>query len=432
MKDTIISAHRIELFSIIIVFLDIFFNILPALPLAIAITALAFVRLNVVGVIPLTIVAMPQFFGALMNSYGIRGIGGIFMVVGLLLFLYVYLKKLVKFSNIKKCILPLLLFVGICGLSISLTTGGDYALTKYINTVSTCFLSFIAYITLFSFSEKINYTRLGLYFILFAFLLLRVSYIVNGGNPPTNILDFGFMRIGNKMSGTVEGDFLLDYQFPGFIALNGLSIILMASWKEHTRVPFILFLFFFCSLLCLYCGARQFVVIAFVLLLTWLIIGLKDKGGIRFTLVALFSFVLIPLSSILLSNDGMFNSVAESGYLEGSNRELPLALGLSYFIENPVFGIGYGRFNIFGTYGVWPHNLFIEILCEMGILGLTVFLVICVKPMIKEKFFFRYYSYLFLVLFLRSMVSCGMDANVAILSYCVALYTLSHQIVELI
>jgi O-antigen ligase len=77
-------------------------------------------------------------------------------------------------------------------------------------------------------------------------------------------------------------------------------------------------------------------------------------------------------------------SYAEGGNLDGSNQ-LRLHIwkvGLAMFRDHPILGVGAGQFNTaYGTiyatrqHQAWmdPHNMLLEVGCEMGIIGLMAF-----------------------------------------------------------
>jgi len=57
------------------------------------------------------------------------------------------------------------------------------------------------------------------------------------------------------------------------------------------------------------------------------------------------------------------------------------------FQFSPIFGVGFGKFSLYSTFsnsagrllGTWPHNLFLELLSELGIVGFVLFIIFAVK-----------------------------------------------------
>jgi len=75
---------------------------------------------------------------------------------------------------------------------------------------------------------------------------------------------------------------------------------------------------------------------------------------------------------------------AEGGELDDSNRaRLQIwRAGWRMFLDHPILGVGAGQFRVaYGTvysgraHGPWanPHNLFLQVVCEMGVIGLLAF-----------------------------------------------------------
>jgi O-antigen ligase len=75
---------------------------------------------------------------------------------------------------------------------------------------------------------------------------------------------------------------------------------------------------------------------------------------------------------------------AQGGELDASNQ-LRLEIwrgGRQIFLKYPIFGVGAGQFGtaygliiLVGRHGAWmqPHNLLIQVACELGIVGLIAF-----------------------------------------------------------
>jgi O-antigen ligase len=83
-------------------------------------------------------------------------------------------------------------------------------------------------------------------------------------------------------------------------------------------------------------------------------------------------------------------SYAEGGKLDASN-ELRLAIwnaGWRMLLDHPILGVGAGQFAIAygmhysgGGHHAWmqPHNLFLQVTCELGLVGLSVFVTFIIR-----------------------------------------------------
>ena len=89
---------------------------------------------------------------------------------------------------------------------------------------------------------------------------------------------------------------------------------------------------------------------------------------------------------------------------------------ISMFFDNPIYGVGMGNqqqrameyldysFLSIAELAIVPHNLFLEILSENGLIGATLFMMIIYKLSTKYKNFRQVdFSVIFLTAFLPSM-----------------------------
>jgi len=102
-------------------------------------------------------------------------------------------------------------------------------------------------------------------------------------------------------------------------------------------------------------------------------------GGI---LVVLVSYPVL-LSARHVLNFGPDVALSEEAQqVSDSSRIAVLRAGLKLFLAAPVVGVGYGQFHyespryLSGSPVTYPHNTFLQILAEQGLVGLGVFLVV--------------------------------------------------------
>ncbi len=110
----------------------------------------------------------------------------------------------------------------------------------------------------------------------------------------------------------------------------------------------------------------------------------RGRHKIRHLLLAGFAVALLWRSGLLVP---MWERIQLEGYSDvatlASQRDLRIQDSLAVFRENPLFGVGLG--NVFGskeyrydgppeTYQGAPHNVFVLVLVEQGLLGLLAFL----------------------------------------------------------
>jgi O-antigen ligase len=170
--------------------------------------------------------------------------------------------------------------------------------------------------------------------------------------------------------GYIPDVYYISYQFPGAYVLQGIGIFLM-RYRRSRAIP--VFLFAIGLVIILYAGARQMIISIFLVLLIWVLLTFKRTGIMIGAALILLVPIVYAASSTLST---LFESTVEEGYVEGGGRGLWLLAGVQLFLDRPILGVGFGRYNLLGNYDTYPHNLFVEILCELGVVGFVVLLAV--------------------------------------------------------
>lgn len=177
------------------------------------------------------------------------------------------------------------------------------------------------------------------------------------------------------------------------------GIILLFHLQEEVKAKLLLRLILILVILVLTVGlflteSRSGVVLlmAFAALQVLPLLSNKRKNFFLIIAVLLIFLYLINLTDIeILTVSSIFGSIVEGTDTIGYRYELWDA-GLKMALDNPLFGVGIGRF---GDYlpAYWdsispiraptPHNTYIGVLAETGILGLLFFLVLLGKSVIN-------------------------------------------------
>ena len=411
----IIKEYGIELFSIVLVYASIFLNILPVIPVVLCFISLSLYRSGLLGAFVLSSYALPVVLGSTLYAIGITGVATIIQV--LLFFICIYhwrVSKKFSIHNFTKAISPLIYIYILLVISSLITSGGNYAFIKCKDTIVNGILVFFSFALIFSNSEKCDCRRIGLYLILYSFLMLLLSPLLNKGSGPADLFDFGYLR-RNNMSVVEDELFTIDYQHVGTFATLGCAMIMLQTLWAKVNNKLIIIGIILSTLSSLYSGARQSMIISVTLILLWSIFQERNKKStILYACIGVS--VVIMLVEFLFAEGGMLNSVKEDGYLEASNRDLVLLKGVTDFLDNPFFGVGYGRF-FFGKYGLYPHNLIVELLCELGLIGVLIIFSLSLKPIIQIIKNYKPCAYLLVVYILRSMTSGGMDSNIMLFGF---------------
>jgi hypothetical protein len=377
----------------------------------------------------------PKIAGAIFISQGVSGIGGFFIPLGMILIW----KDIYKERNllIKGYIWLFLVFI-LFGFSAFLNVDGDYYASKLLKTFTYGTLTYICFSILFINRELIRFPLLGMIFILWGVFLLRFVIDINNIPGPSNLFHFGFMREQTTIYGQfaliTEDDFTISYHLPGFLSLVGLSIFLLVVEKNNKLLKWYVWIMVF--IVIFYTGARQNL-LAYIVLLMFYIFTLKEYSFIYKYLaigfvIAVSTFILLSINSVLIQN--VLLSSTMSGAIEVSGRSELISRGLELFNSNPLWGIGFGHYSYGGIYTEYPHNIFIELLAEIGIIGFSFIIILCCYVVYKNRqvilFLHNHNFKPYLVLFpllVRAMISLNMTSNIIVISFIFSLNCLRQM-----
>lgn len=175
--------------------------------------------------------------------------------------------------------------------------------------------------------------------------------------------------------------------------LVGLVVVCFSSvTKRMSKTKkYASFMFLFIAFL-LQGKRAHLVFILFSIVLAYMIVDKKNTQGrmIKVIGTVLFVLILVNFASPLLSNipvisrltntlnEVMGNSSFET-ILDDSGRLVLYDLAIAQFMANPFTGIGWGNFSTLSVAvhsgGTSVHNVYLQLLCETGIIGLSCFLI---------------------------------------------------------
>jgi len=292
-------------------------------------------------------------------------------------------------------------------------------------------LTYISYVYIFYKRNKIDFFRLAVYCTIFALFLLQLNVAANHYAAPSSPIDFGFYRlnVGTDMYADLANTGILyatHYQFFGEVCTIGFTLCM--AFKRMSLGQVIILLFF--NIISIgYTGARQYLIIMFVLFAIYILLM---KGNV-------FGKVLIIIGGIAVVSYIMFQSVmseyvniiSDNGLLEGSGRAGLFETGVQLFASNPLTGVGFGGYNYYGRYDAYPHNIIVELLAEVGVIGFA-FVLSCV--FFNKKGFILLYCpkkrfigmYIVLAFFMRSMISLSLTGNIMVFSILSAMTYFSY------
>ncbi len=295
----------------------------------------------------------------------------------------------------------------------------ENATNKFITICTHGVVMVFAYYA-FDTSKRVNAESLTQLLLVAAVCMFTYSISAEHMSPG-GLFNYNWFR---DQSGT--GDLrssLITYQQAGMIVL--FSFAFYVSQIKIKTVPLLLYLVCVSQLI-LTSGCRQ------------AILGLAVIIALRFSLFRSYSvnhkhlarrmFVIIfglALSAVVIYNilENLQIEVV-SNTLEGGDtvREAIFEQALLLFVQNPVTGVGLGGFDYL-TGMEYPHNFFLELLCETGLVGTISALLLLIIPLIWKKQGILHITasnqFFFLIIigtFVRVMVSSDLTESIELFS----------------
>lgn len=286
-------------------------------------------------------------------------------------------------------------------------------------------MMFVAYYTIIH-SDKINNETLTqcLFMTSILFLVHNMNLL---GIEPNNFFDYEWHRNGSGLLLGLQNDDLflkfVNYQTVGMNTLFGISIYLAKA--ENTKSKVIIYSLMALQLV-LTSGARQAIFGTIIIILLYLTIfnsrNLQQSGSNRkilYLLIGAAAFYLL-LQVLPMLGVGYISETLDSG---DKGREMLIAMGWDIFLKNPLLGSGVGGFNHAYPGMLYPHNFFIEVLCECGVVGVAFLVAMIVAHFRCQRlnvlFLTENKTFIFLIvsaLGMRVMVSDDLTASIGLFS----------------
>lgn len=248
-----------------------------------------------------------------------------------------------------------------------------------------------------------------------------ISFLVSKyGLSVGSIVDYNWLRSQLEVYKYVnEEGTLIGYQNIGMASLFGYSLYLSRTQLDKKKIFFYTLVAFQIIMMS---GARQavlgFLVIAFLRYAFF-----NNKKFISKIAYIVMGTLMTMVLFLIIARSGSesIEAVMPSG---GSGRDLIYIDTLRIISQHLMFGVGLGGFPLYSTMNAtWPHNFFLELLCEIGLVGSIVLFLIVLVYMLSNRVSLRIStrsdSYYFLVvsaLFVRVMISGDLTESIEIFS----------------
>lgn len=237
-----------------------------------------------------------------------------------------------------------------------------YSQSKLVYIVCVGISSFVAWNVAMK-SSNIEYLKLALFLGVNSLIFVSIAYDVYFFDRPDNILDFNFFRDSYTLL-SKDSSMLLTYHSVGIPALIGVAV-LVSYENLNVKSPSFIVTFLLLVMLLLISQTRQAIFGLFLILPIRIFLSDKiqliGKLCAVFLLLMLFLYVLTSMDSSVIQE-----SLHSDNSEELVNRDYQDAETM--IKDNMVLGTGLGGYSRTGE-RAYPHNIFLELLCETGILG---------------------------------------------------------------
>ena len=344
------------------------------------------------------------------------------------------LKRLYERPKINKVnILPVIVFdIFICLVLLSIFNSPNLVLTqdKVIKLLLLTTPAFVFPFILFKTKKSLIRFLLSIASISTVLSLLSISMIFQRGG------DIGFVGFN-------------DGNYQGLARIAGVGLVILfflgllnSNLKKYRLVFLVSITLVLISLLA--SGSRMPIIAVGLAFIITIASSIKIKNWeVKYPkyynkIFGLFIILLIPLTWAY--KQGYFNSIifrfetlfqSDGGGASATGRTERFVLAYDMWKENFMFGKGFGSFGGYYTGTTthdYPHNLFLELLSELGIIGLFTFIILLVVAFIRfyklgklkdvrNNNLFITVIIAFLVVFMNSMVSGDINSNRIMLTF---------------
>ena len=330
------------------------------------------------------------------------------------------------FRNHPKALGGIALTLLVFGVFYYLGPKDEDATSKYITMCTHGILMVFAFHA-FDASKKVDAEALTQLLLMASICMFTYSMVAEHMRPGA-LLDYNWFREQSSIG--EDRNSLITYQQVGMLVLFSLAIFI--SQINIKRGPLLFYIIFALQLI-LMSGCRQAILgAAIVIALRFFVFRTNNKinkhKSKRLLGIVLGLAVFVLVLYLFVSNtqiDVVSNTISEGDFA----REAIFEQAVLLFMQNPQTGVGIGGFQYI-TGEVYPHNFFLELLCETGLVGTISALLLLIVPLIVKKQGLLHITasnqFFFLILvgtFVRVMVSSDLTESIELFSAVFAIST---------
>lgn len=334
-----------------------------------------------------------------------------------------------------KAIGGVLLTLAIFGLFYLLGPRTEFASSKYLSMCSNGLLMVFGY---YAFEKSNKIDAEGLSQILLVSSICMSIYVIHAmALHPAGLFNYDWFReqsVSYSSLNNWETDTIVNYQHIGMLILFSLSIFL--AQKELRIIPTVFCII--CGLhFVLVSGARQAILgVLLVIILRFTVYkpsNIKTQRSSSRNLKTIFWLAIAAVLLFFVLQNLQVGVVQDTMQEGDQGRMIRYLEALAIFYDHPIIGCGLGGYESITGDG-WPHNFFLELLCETGIIGSLVFLSLLIVPLIKNKLDYYHVTssgmFFFLILlgiFVRILVSADFRESIELYSAIFAISFASYS-----
>ena len=302
------------------------------------------------------------------------------------------LKSFFKLKSLQHILFIILIIILYLVVTLSYSSNPDYGIQKIINIIISVIPNIIVMFYLLTFTENETIKDCLLTVIIIVIILAPIGGFIFHPFDHSTIYQFSPQRWSHVFVGRL-------------ISFLTLIIFFFISAKSYGKIV-IYFTIFIAEVYVTYLtgliSAFLGLILCSFIIFAWFYFQkqLNIKHLFSFILIIIFTSALILITPQELNTSSRFSNMLKVQNLEFDGDGAILSRMDSYtlswqmFIEKPILGRGFGSFSGFNnikwtSIQKYPHNLFLEILSELGIAGLAFFagiFLLIIKGILKNQF----------------------------------------------
>lgn len=188
-------------------------------------------------------------------------------------------------------------------------------------------------------------------------------------------------RLGQSLTGNAN-------LLAGLLMLGAFCSVYFVSFSKKRFNKFLFTASFLLQLFALsLTGSRKFFILPLLLFCSMLVLNRNKKGKRHIILKSFLAIAIIIGVFWLLFNvdffynaigyrmEGLFNLFGGEGEVDASSlaRQELFRQAIEYWKNSPIIGNGIDSFKTMSSYGVYAHNNYGELLCDLGVVGLIAY-----------------------------------------------------------